>query len=164
MRTNSQIIRLIISVLFLAFACGVFLFLYSLVSKNKKEAERISTEWQAESTRREEIRSVDSYMKIIEGDVAELETHFAESTNVVPFLDTLELLARRAKAESEVTSVDISKDNKVLTVGVRASGSFEVVYTFLVLLENSPYELEFTSVDFNKQSGSEDPETGVVSS
>jgi hypothetical protein len=71
-------------------------------------------------------------------------------SNIVPLLDAIEQLALRVKAKSEITSVDFSKDNNSLLLGIKASGSFVPIYKFLMLLENFPYELEFSSVDIKK--------------
>ncbi|KKS24035.1 MAG: hypothetical protein UU82_C0013G0003 [Candidatus Nomurabacteria bacterium GW2011_GWC2_41_8] len=79
-----------------------------------------------------------------------LETHFAKSSDVVPFLDTIEKLALEVGTKAEVNSVDILTDNTGLIVGLKASGSFEAIYKFLTLLENSPYELDFPSIDMHK--------------
>ena len=74
----------------------------------------------------------------------------------MPFLDTIEALALKAKAKAEVILVDVPKNTTTLVVEVRAEGSFDGVYKFLNLLENSPYEIEFISVDMQK-SGVSDP-------
>ena len=79
-----------------------------------------------------------------------LESHFTQSSNIVPLLNTIEQLSLKVGAKSKVTSVDISKDKTILMVAVGTSGSFNAVYKFLMLLENSPYELEFVSVDMQK--------------
>ena len=38
-------------------------------------------------------------------------------------------------------------------MAIKASGSFEALYKFLTLLENSPYELDFISMDIQKLGG-----------
>ena len=115
------------------------------------KAQLAENEWQTEAMRRDEIRTLEHSVKIIEGERAQLETHFAQSSDVVPFLDTIEKLSSKAGTKAEVTSVDIAKDNTGLLVGMKASGSFAGVYKFLTLLENSPYELEFDGVDMHQQ-------------
>ncbi|MFA5778057.1 MAG: hypothetical protein WC870_01010 [Candidatus Paceibacterota bacterium] len=141
---------LIISIVFLLFSCLAFFFLYKEINNNKKIEELAQTEWQNEANRREGIKLLDRSIKTISEERASLESHFAQSSDVVPFLDTLEKLAFSVGAKHEVVSVDISEDKTGLSVGLKASGSFEVIYKFLTLLENSPYELEFTSVDIQK--------------
>lgn len=143
---------LFISVILLIFSCSVFLFLYKKIGDNKKIAEETQTKWQIEATRRDEIRSLERSIKDIDEERNLLESHFAQSSNVVPFLDTIEQLALEAKARSEITSVDILKNKKGLSVMVKASGSFESIYKFLTLLENSPYELEFVSANIQNLS------------
>jgi hypothetical protein len=143
-------IPLIFSILFLVFSCTVFFFLHKKINDNKETADLAQIEWQSETSRREEMKSLDTSFKAIESERILLETHFAESNNIVPFLDTIEKLALSVKAESEVTSVDILKDKGGLQVVIKTSGTFEAVYKFLTLLENSQYELEFVSVDVER--------------
>lgn len=120
------------------------------INNKVKISEQVLGEWQKEASRREEIRSLYRSIKTIEKQKSLIETHFAQGSNIVPFLDTIENLASKTEAKAEITSVDIAKDNAGLMVGIKASGSFEAVYRFLLLLENSPYELEFISMDMQK--------------
>jgi len=146
-------VPLLLSVIFLAFSSTVFVFLYKGAKSNQMISEKMQTEWQTEATRREGIKSLDHSIKAIEGERALLESHFTQSSNVVPFLDTIEKLALEVQAESEVVSVDIPKEENKLLVAIKASGSFEALYKFLTLLENSPYELDFISMDIQKLGG-----------
>ena len=109
-------------------------------------------EWQNETNRRNEIKSLERSIKAIDQEKILLESHFAQSSNIVPFLDTIEQLASRVKAKSEVVSVDILKDVNQFLVVIKTSGSFESIYKFVKLLENSPYELEIASLDIQKSS------------
>lgn len=143
---------LIFSIIFLAFSCFAFFFLYKEINNNKKISEKTQIEWQNETSRREDIRSLERSIKSISKEKTLLESHFAQSSNIVPFLDTIEKLALSSKNKSEVVSVDILQDGSGLLIGLRASGSFEAIYKFLTLLENSPYELEFISVDMQRLS------------
>ena len=139
---------LIFSIAFLALSFFAFFFLYKEINNNKKISEKAQTEWQAEASRRDGIKLLERSVKDISKERTLLESHFAESSDIVPFLDTIERLAFSARAKSEVISVDILKDNTVgLLIGLKASGSFETIYKFLTLLENSPYELEFVSMN-----------------
>jgi len=163
MQKHLNKIFLILSVVFLVFSCAAFIFLHGLIKNNQKTSQEILIEWQKESVRRDDIRLMGRSLKAIEKDRIDLDTHFAQSSNVVPFLDTLETLAMAVKAKSEVTSVDISKDKQQLVVGLRAFGSFEVLYKLMLLLENSPYELEFLSLDLQRESGGDISEDGASS-
>ena len=45
--------------------------------------------------------------------------------------------------------IEVTKDNTGLILKMKDTGSFSQVYKFITLLENSPYELEFTSVNIH---------------
>jgi hypothetical protein len=83
-----------------------------------------------------------------------LYTHFAQSSNVVPFLDTVEDLGQKVDAKVEVISVNVPTDANFLELEVKVSGNFEAIYKFIKLLENSPYEVEIMSFNLAKISPS----------
>ncbi|MFA6273718.1 MAG: hypothetical protein WC662_00990 [Candidatus Paceibacterota bacterium] len=141
---------LIFSILFLVFSCTAFFLLYREINSNNIESEKMFLDWQTETVRRNEISALDRSMKNIQTEKSSIETHFAKSSDIVPFLDTIEGLAPKVGAKTEITSVDVEKEGKSLLVGLKATGSFISVYKFLMLLENSQYELEFTSVNLQK--------------
>ncbi|MDP2789209.1 MAG: hypothetical protein Q8O46_04170 [bacterium] len=144
---------LIFSVIFLIFSVFIFIFLYKITDKKDKEFRQFQLEWQAELKTFEKMKRLDRSMKDIEEERNLLGTHFAKSSDVVPFLDTIEEEALSVRAKAEISSVDAGKNNSSLTIVVKASGSFESLYKFLTLLENSPYELEFISMNMQKLGG-----------
>ena len=162
MKNKSQTPQIILSFVFFLVSLGGLMFFYSTIKSKQGISEQKFTEWQVEAARRDEIKSLESSMKKIEEDKVILETHFAESSNPVPFLDTLEKLARSVNAENSVSAVDVAKDGKSLVVGMNASGSFESFYKFLTLLENSAYDMEFLSIDMQKDGASENEWSAVI--
>ena len=97
------------------------------------------------------METLDNSIKIIDKEMIELETHFAKSSDIVPFLDTIEGLASKVNISAEVVSVNILTNHTGLTVGAKTSGTFSEIYKFLALLENSPYEIEVTSIDMRRE-------------
>lgn len=144
---------LFLSILFLGISLFFFLYLFRKTNENNQKLQIAENEWQREILRRDEIKMLDRSVKIIEGERAQLETHFAQSSDVVPFLDSIERLAVSAGTKAEVVSVNILGDHTGLLVGMKASGNFESLYKFLTLLENSSYELDFVSMDMSKEVG-----------
>lgn len=153
MKSNFPKISLFLSTIFFIFSCLIFLFFYGAINNSDKKMQLKEGEWQSEAVRRDDIKSLDRSVKTIEGERTQLETHFAKSSDVVPFLDTIEGLAIKAGTKAEVTSVDILTDHTGLLVGMKAAGTFNGLYQFLTLLENSPYELGFVSMDLLKETG-----------
>lgn len=152
---------IIAPIIFLAFSVSAFFFVYSDIRAKNNAAERTLAKWQSEYANRENIRSLNQSVKDIAPQKALLETHFVESSDVVPFLNTVEGLGTEAKAQANITSVAVSTDtNPVLLVEVQATGSFESLYKFLMLMENSPYEIEVDSLDL-QQSDALDASSGA---
>ena len=150
MQLNSHTKALIFSILFLGLVLLAFIFLYRKIDANEKKSEAILSEWQNEVSKYNEIKSLNNSVKIITDQKNLLENHFAQSSDVVPFLNMIEKLGLDSGTQTLVTSVEIAADKTSLLVGIKTSGVFETVYKFLTLLENSPYELEFISMDIKK--------------
>ena len=100
-QSNFLKIPLLISAMFFVVSLITFVFLYKAVNTNNKEALEREEKWRNEELRREGIKTLDSSVKAIEEEIRELETHFAKSSNVVPFLNTIEGLASRVGAQAE---------------------------------------------------------------
>ena len=142
-------ILFLFSIVFFCISIIIFLFFYQEIKNNDKESQIKELEWRTEAKERSEIRTLDNLVKIIKSERAQLETHFAQSSDIVPFLDTIEGLASRATTKAETTSVNILEDHTGLVVGMKVSGTFSSLYKFLTLLENSPYELELIAMDIH---------------
>jgi len=151
MQNNSKKIQLPFSIIFFIFFVLAFWFLYKEINTNNQKAEQSMVELESETKKRDEIKFLNRSIGIIQENKTLLETHFAQSSDIVPFLDTIEALAVKAGVKAEVASVDAFKNSGVLTVQVNTSGNFERLYKFLTLLENSPYELEFASINMQRE-------------
>lgn len=145
-------IPLVISTVLLMLSIFLFFFIYKNIQDSNKIFAETQAKWQQEESKRNELKSLERFLAMTKGDKTSLDSHFITSSDVVPFLDSIEKLAPQVKAKTEVTSVDISPGNTSLTVGIKASGTFEGLYKFLTLLENSPYQIEFVSMDMRRTS------------
>lgn len=157
MKSNFPKFLFLLSLILLVASSALFFFLYREIKSTDAEAEQLAANWQTEAKRRENMKTVEQSLKKVEIEKMMLETHFAKSSDVVPYLDMIEKLARDVGAWAEVLEVDFPKDNVGLVVQVHAEGSFTSLYKFITLLENSPYEMEFNAMDLKKLD-SGDPE------
>lgn len=150
MQNNFKKIQLILPIVIFFILLGSVVLLYREINLNNEKAEALNTELENENVKRNEIKLLNNSIKTIKEDGDLLGTHFAQSSNIVPFLNTVEELAGKVGAEAETTSVDMPADKTSLVVSIKAVGSFTSIYKFLTLLENSPYELEFLGFDIKK--------------
>lgn len=150
MKNNSQKILLFISAVIFLFFCFAFVLLYRRINDNNQKIQQDQINLQIEARKHENIAFLNQSLQKIAPERALLENHFVKSSNVVPFLNTLEQLASRVGVSAQINSINTKTDNSELTVDLKASGSFEAIYKFLTLLENFPYELDFISMDLRK--------------
>ena len=150
MKNNLQKILLVASLTLFVILGLASVFLYKKINDNNQKADQNTVAWMEGERRRADIMSLDRSFQEITDDKILLEAHFAKSSDVVPFLDTLEKLAPKAGVKTEVDSVSVKDKDAGLVVGMKASGSFTAIYKFIMLLENSPYELHFLSMDIHK--------------
>lgn len=149
MQTKFKKTSLIISITVFLLFCILFFLLYKEIKNNVEISKQAQMDLDKEILRREEVKNFNNSFKSIEQDKALFETHFAQSSDIVPFLNTIEKMALGVGTKAEVSFIEVAKDNTGLMIEMKDAGSFSQVYKFLMLLENSPYELEFTSVEMH---------------
>jgi hypothetical protein len=149
MKNKSQKILLFLSIASFLILCALFFFFYQKIENNIAVAKQLQVNLQTEIAKREQIEDFNNSFKSITPDETLFETHFAQSSNIVPFLNAIEQMADSVGTQSEVSSISVAGDNTGLIVDMNDTGSFSQVYKFITLLENSPYELQFDSVDMS---------------
>ena len=152
MKFNFLKLPFFLSITLLVVSIFSFSFLYIKIKNTDTISTQILNEWQEENQKRNDLKYLNHLIKSIDQEKTLLNTHFAEASDVVPFLNTIEKLAVEAKAEAEVIFVNVLDTDKALSLQIKASGSFESVYKFLMLLENSPYELDLSSLEMQRTS------------
>ncbi|MFA6353650.1 MAG: hypothetical protein WCW93_01830 [Candidatus Paceibacterota bacterium] len=152
MKNNLQKILLVIFIALLLLGCLAFVFLYKKINDNNQKIQENTTSFQTEARRREEIASLDRVLQKNASNRILLESHFIKSSDVVPFLNMIERVGKEAGVSSKINSVDAKVNNSGLTVDLKIEGKFEAIYKFLTLLENSPYVLDFISMDIHRLS------------
>lgn len=155
MKNNFLKIHIFLSAVFFILSAIFLFFLFTTTNANKEKTQITEQQWQAENSRRDKIKTLDSFIQATKNERAQLETHFAYSSNIVPFLNTVDRLGSDAGVKVEISSVDVSKDYNGLFIQIKASGSFDSLYRFLMLLENSPYELELVSLELGREASLE---------
>lgn len=140
---------LIIPVALFIFLAVSFCFIFKEIKQNKEIAKQAKISFEEEILRRQETKDFNNFFKSIEEEKKLFETHFVQSSGIVPFLNTIEKMAESVDTKAEVSFLEVAKDNTGLILEMKNAGSFLGVYKFLMLLENSSYELEFLSVEMH---------------
>ena len=82
-------VPLILSILLLSFSSLVFFFLYHQTQTNDRASGELEVEWRSEVARRGELKSFDLLLKAIQKERTELDTHYIQNTDIVPFLNMI---------------------------------------------------------------------------
>ena len=167
MINNSHKKYLVLSFIFLLFSSLFFLFLFKGIKDNNKIVKQADLDWTIESKRQTDLETLDSSLKALADGKVLFDSHFANNSEAVPFLDKLEQLADKVSAIAEVFSVEQKTDTTEgakpnLIVGLKVAGSFEAIYKFITLLENAPYELEIMSMSMDKVEGESQTVDGEI--
>jgi Tfp pilus assembly protein PilO len=129
-----------------------FSLLYLKLKKNHDELKEINTEYNQEQERRKEVKFLNDVLSEIEEEINYFNSHFVIDSEIVGFFGEIEEIAKNVGVEAEVVSVgEPSPYQSGVTVGVDFSGDFESVYKFVLLLENSKYELKIESIRIVKE-------------
>jgi hypothetical protein len=150
MKNNFTKISILISLIIFLCTCVVFFLLYKQINQNNSKAEAGMVAWQAETQRRSDIAALNSSLSQVADDRTTLETHFVQSSDVVPFLNTIEQMGTPAGTNVQIISVETGTNNSELIVDLKTTGTFSQIYKFLTLLENSSYEISFNSMKLSK--------------
>lgn len=152
--------HIIFSFLFLLIAILICIFLY-IETNNLQEKIAVSNEkWQNENIKRNNAQALAEFLEKVKDKKDSLESHFVRSSDIVPVLGTIENLALRTGSIMEVISVNLSKDGNYLELMLKAEGNFESLYKFMLLLENSPYQVSISN--FGLLLSNAEPEKGKL--
>ena len=145
------IIKVFPAVLFIGICGFGFFYIFNSIQTLNQGSALLQEQIQSEKNRRDNISNLNTQIKNIAPQRETLESHFAKDSDVVPFLDNLQALSVKAGAPAEVSSVGLSSEGGHLEVSLKAKGDFSALHRLIALLENSPYELDFTEISLSQQ-------------
>lgn len=137
---NARLILVASFLLFIAFgvAYGYIYFTIQNISyKTQGLAEEVSMLSAQEAT----VGVLKSSLASTKEKQTTIHSFFVDSTNIVPFLETIEGYGTNANVSVKFVNVAINPSPASLNVSLTAVGSFPALYHFLALLEAAPYEL-----------------------
>ncbi len=150
MTTKKYLFIVSISAILFFIFIWFFIFLYENINSNNTISEELEIEWQTEVKRLNEVRLLNRSIDKIKKEKYSLESHFVKNTNIVPFLDSLEKLASLVSVKNEILSVNVPSNDTSLVINLKMEGDFNSIYKFLMLLENSSYEITINSFNVTR--------------
>lgn len=145
---HRPLIHLVCALLVLGAVALLYGFGYSLVAKERTQADALATEVALASARADRLLVAQSSFKSLADDEALIRGHFVGAEEIVPFLETLEGTGRALGSSVEVAAVSPEGDT-ALKLSLRITGSFDSVLRTLGAIEYAPYASTLTSVTFD---------------
>lgn len=142
---------LIFSIIFFLLSVGIFYFIFQEVNKINSSAILAEKNFQQEKFKRKNLSLLVESIERTQIQRVNLEKHFVYSSDIVPFLNSIESLGPKLGMVIDVSFVDVLKDNSGMVVNFKTKGFFENVYKLLSLLENFKYELKVLGVSLTKE-------------
>ncbi|MEK7567228.1 MAG: hypothetical protein AAB527_03800 [Patescibacteria group bacterium] len=139
----------LILMLDLAVLFGWWWFYYEIKGKDAQIAS-IGRDIAAQEDKQKRIKELDQVLQSIASEKSKVDGAFAEGSNVVKFIEGLEMMASFSGAGLEIVSASlpakVEEGGPFFTLNL--SGSFGRLFKFLALLEKTSYQIKIESARF----------------
>jgi hypothetical protein len=152
MKNKKNIIAIILIIALNGLALASWLYLFSYLGEKsdfiKGQQEKISIN----DKRFENSNSLRSSVNEITDKKQKIDLVFLDKENIVGFIEKLESLAGKTGSSIEIGNISESQEKNGLSVQFALTGEFSKLFQYLSFLENLPYLVDVSSVNFKKES------------
>ncbi len=136
----------LIAALALVLALAIFgALLYSKISSLYRSLVLVKTEVAAVVNRGQGEHEAEAILKSRADDLKAIDYTFVSESSIINFIEKLEQIAKNSNVSLKVSAGNpVSLKDKIgPTFSLEASGDFQNIFRYLLLLENMPYEISF---------------------
>ncbi len=140
---KNPLTRLGVLLLLCLVAGGVYVFLYRTVADVSGELATLEKEVQQKTTDADRISAAKNTLRTLDVDEASVASYLVLSSDIVPFLERLELIGEELGSDVSVVSVAKEKDGsrERLVLSLKITGAFESVMRTVGAIEHAPYDI-----------------------
>ena len=152
MQKNSTIFMLILTILAVLFASGIFVFMFKVIQNKNEHTSKVLMTLEDKMAQKENMSVVNQRLTEVETTIKTVNGYFVDSKQVDLFVAYLEKIGVDTGTDLLVKDVGISptqKGNLLLKLSVK--GTFSSIMQVVSLLENSPYQISITQTYLNKE-------------
>jgi Tfp pilus assembly protein PilO len=165
MKNKKLFVLFLIIILADALVVALWFFLYSGISKEKRDINEIVQEMTLFETNTQNLRNLKRQTEETGDAPKMLDSAFVGKQDIVSLLDFTEKLGSNIGVAVEFTSVkfDDAKNEKP-RLQLELEGNFEKIFRFIVLLENFPNQIMMENLNLKKKEdgGAWQAEAGVI--
>ncbi len=154
MNNSSKILLIFVTLaLFLLLSLGTFLFysMGSIVQDITLIRGRLSTL----DSEIKNINVIEGFLEKTASDRIIISQGFIGNDDLLRFIEDIEKVGNESGIEVNVESASLAAGNSKLgpSFRLRAQGNFSQVFKYMLLLENTPYEISFEDISFTSSAG-----------
>jgi hypothetical protein len=136
---------LIVALLVLLTAGGLFSFSYYTLHQNREKADKLATQVGLKSAELDRVVAARATLSTLATDESTLRQYSVAKENIVPFLELLEATGRELGARVTINSVSDATRGRV-SVALNVSGTFDAVMRTMGAIEYGPYDGVITNL------------------
>jgi len=158
MKTNPKnTIGILVAGLFAVASIGSGAYLTNMILSKVEKLEILKAETAVLAAKDSAIQRSNEIFEKTQEERSILQALYVREENVVPFLDSVEEAAKETTDTFAFVTVQKDKDRpNVLLYNGKAQGSFSALMNLLVVLEKSPYPVDFATVSLEKEKKAEE--------
>ena len=141
-----SILFLLAALALLAAVLVAYISLFSWIKQHNETISEMQGKLASENQQAAEERKLEAIIKETSDNSATLNSYFVEGDKAVDFLQTIEGYGSYSGASVKFSTVDYNATNQRLTMSLHIAGTFQSVYRTILLLENAPYEFDFSHI------------------
>ena len=124
-------------------AVAVYFLLYRTVTDVSGELAALEKEVREKSTDASRVAAAKNTLRTLDVDEASVAAYLVLSSDIVPFLERLELIGAELGADVSVVSVAKEKEGsrEHLVLSLKITGAFESVMRTVGAIEHAPYDI-----------------------
>jgi len=149
-RNHTNIIFALSVIMAIATIC-LFIFLFKVIRNKNEHASAVLVTLEEKIKEKENAVIFSERRLEIQDTQHTIDNYFVDQNKIDTFVGYLEDLNKDAGVEISVESIEIPpKTKNTISIKLSVDGNFQEVIKTIYLLENIPYQVNFTQVNLNK--------------
>jgi hypothetical protein len=151
-KTSTKKISIILLILSLI-VIGIWYATYSYITRTTVAITNLEHQYQEENSAEERDQSLKQFFSGIGANTNSLTSRLIAKKATVPFIDSIESLARSTNLGIVMNGIEIKEDpaypnvTEYLKLNFTTQGSWVTTDAFLAMIENMPYKVKINKVD-----------------
>lgn len=153
METKTRALCITLAIILIAGIAGVYVF-WIIIQHSIEKVHTVNAAVENQVLHRQENKALKDLLDQIGPDIDSLQSRIVAANDTVPFIDSIETLAKQSGAAVSIDSVGQEpaiegKDYEYIVMTLSTNGSWDQVHTFISMVESLPYKVTLQSLNLS---------------